>query len=126
MSYLQKIDKLVADIGGKPIDTQNRRLYAAMTLYMDEAIGEVVAAFKAKNMWDNTLVIFSADNGGAIYEPGSANNHPLKGGKYSDWEGGVRVNAFVSGGFVPIEKRGTIHLGIVSIADWYGTLCELA
>ena len=32
--------------------------------------------------------VFVGDNGGAIYKPGSGNNHPLKGGKYSDWEGG--------------------------------------
>jgi len=93
---------------------------------MDEAIGEVVNAIKAKGMWDNTLVVFSSDNGGPVYEPGSANNHPLKGGKYSDWEGGVRVNAWVSGGFVPKAKRGSTYSGVMSIADWYGTFCELA
>eukprot|EP00959_Pyramimonas_sp_CCMP1952_P126523 2646350-Pyramimonas_sp.AAC.1 len=72
---------------------------------------------KTKGMWDNTLVIFTSDNGGPIYEPGAANNYPLKGGKYSDWEGGIRTNAFVSGGFVPAARRGSVHSGVVSIAD---------
>lgn len=125
-SYLTRIDELIWAGSGDKIDTQNRRLYAAMILYMDEVIGELVEALKTKGMWDNTLVVFSSDNGGAIYEPGSANNHPLRGGKYSDFEGGVRVNAFVSGGLIPQDKRGTVHSGIISIADWYGTLCELA
>merc|ERR1719401_3291638 len=89
-----------------------------MTLWMDEAIGAAVAALKKKGMWDDTLVIFTSDNGGPVYEPGSANNYPLKGGKYSDWEGGIRTNAFVSGGSVPA--------GVVSIADWYGTVAALA
>jgi len=125
-AYLQKIDDRAVAMGGKKIDTQNRRLYAAMTLWMDEAIGEVIAALKSKGMWDDTLVVFTADNGGPLYEPGAANNHPLKGGKFADLEGGVRVNTFVSGGFVPKEKRGTRFSGVVSIADWYGTFCELA
>ena len=55
-----------------------------------------------------------------------ANNWPLRGGKYSPFEGGIRVNAFVSGGFVPTPVRGTRLEGIVHVADWYGTLCRLA
>jgi len=125
-SYLTRIDELVSSGDGEKIDTQNRRLYAAMMIYMDEAVGELAEALKAKGMWDNTLIIFSSDNGGPIYVPGSANNYPLRGGKFSDFEGGVRVNAFLSGGFIPHDKRGTVHSGVISIADWYGTLCELA
>jgi arylsulfatase I/J len=125
-AYLKRIDELVAAKGGKPIDSANRRLYAAMTLYMDETVGKLTEALKARGMWDDTLIIFTSDNGGPIYEPGSANNHPLKGGKYSDWEGGIRTNAFVSGGFVPSTLRGTEFHGVISIADWYATLCELA
>ncbi|CAK0817376.1 unnamed protein product [Prorocentrum cordatum] len=124
--YLTKIDKMVTDAGAQPFDSSNRRLYAAMVLYLDETIGAVVDAMKTKGMWDNTLVIFTSDNGGPIYEPGAANNYPLKGGKYSDWEGGIRTNAFVSGGFVPAARRGSVHSGVVSIADWYGTVAALA
>eukprot|EP00933_Yihiella_yeosuensis_P046980 TRINITY_DN425_c0_g1_i4.p1 TRINITY_DN425_c0_g1~~TRINITY_DN425_c0_g1_i4.p1 ORF type:complete len:543 (+),score=97.31 TRINITY_DN425_c0_g1_i4:52-1629(+) len=125
-SYLQKVEEIVAAKGGKPFDTQNRKLYAAMTLYMDEAIGEVVKALKSRGMYDDTLIVFTADNGGPIYEPGSANNYPLKGGKYGDWEGGVRTNTFVSGGFVPKENRGSVFNGVISIADWYATFSGLA
>ncbi len=42
------------------------------------------------------------------------------------FEGGIRVNAFVSGGFLPPAVRGTKLEGIIHIADWYGTLCALA
>lgn len=48
--WLKKIDDLVKSAGGKPFDDDNRRLYAAMTLYMDSAIGEAVAALKKKDM----------------------------------------------------------------------------
>lgn len=50
-----------------------------------------------EDMYENTLIIFTSDNGGPIHEPGAASNHPLFGSKNNDWEGGVRTNAFVSG-----------------------------
>jgi len=125
-AYKQRIQHLVTNRGGKKIDTLNRLIYAAMVLYLDDAIGEVILALKAKHMWEDTLVVFTSDNGGPIYEPGGANNYPLKGGKFNDWEGGVRSNAFVAGGVIPNEKRGTTFSGIISIADWYGTFCDIA
>ena len=54
-----------------------------------------------------------------LYLPGCANNYPLKGGKYSDWEGGVRTASFLSGGYVPAARRGATYSGLVSVADWY-------
>lgn len=66
--------------------------------------------------------------GGPIYNNGSsgANNHPLRGGKVSNYEGGVRTNAFISGGLVPAAKRGTTHDDILTCWDWYATFCGLA
>ena len=49
----------------------------------------------------------------------------LRGGKYSDWEGGVRTNAFVSGGFVPWPRRGTKFGGIISIAELQSNKLEI-
>jgi len=51
---------------------------------------------------------------------------PLRGGKLSDWEGGIRVNAFVSGGFVPPAMRGQELDHYIHIADWYSTICAVA
>jgi arylsulfatase B len=50
----------------------------------------------------------------------------LKGGKTSNHEGGVRGNAFVSGGLIPPARRGVKESGLVSIEDWYSTFCNLA
>ena len=55
-----------------------------------------------------------------------ANNYPLKGGKYSLWEGGIRGNAFVSGGLLPAAVRGTRLHGLMHICDWYSTYSALA
>jgi arylsulfatase I/J len=112
--------------GVEPFDALGRKSYAAMVTYMDEAIGEIEAALKKKDMWDNTLMVFISDNGGPIYVPGNANNFPLKGGKYSDWEGGTRTVAVVSGGYVPKTSRGAVYGGVISIADWQGMFAELA
>ena len=57
-------------------------------------------------------------------ESGS-NNWPLRGGKYSKFEGGIRANSFASGGYLPAVVRGTVNKGIMHVADWYVTYCML-
>ena len=49
----------------------------------------------------------------------------MKGGKTSPWEGGVRVNAFVSGGYLPKSRRGKVENGMIHIADWYATFAAI-
>lgn len=51
---------------------------------------------------------------------------PLKGGKFSNWDGGVRVNALVSGGFVPAARRGVVEESFIEVADWFPTFCAIA
>ena len=117
-SHIASSDLRSQKAGVPAFDVAGRRNYSAMVAYMDEAIAEIESALREKGMWEDTLVVFMSDNGGPVYVPGNANNHPLKGGKYSDWEGGVRTNAFVSGGFVPEKARGAVYGGVISIADW--------
>jgi arylsulfatase I/J len=107
----------------KFIDYEERQIYHAMVKYLDDVLGNITNVLKSKGMWDDLLVIVSADNGGPL---GAANNYPLKGGKFSDWQGGVRVNAFVSGGYLPENMRGQKTEEYIHIADWYATLCALA
>ncbi|XP_065828565.1 arylsulfatase B-like [Oscarella lobularis] len=108
------------------IDDETRRIYHAMVNYLDDVVGNVTNLLEQKGMWNNTLMVVSADNGGPEYPGGGANNYPLRGGKASNWQGGVRVNAFVSGGFLPAAVRGTKVDGYVAICDWYATFCSLA
>eukprot|EP00912_Choanoflagellata_sp_UC4_P001654 UC4_evm1s1050 len=76
-------------------------------------------------IWENTLLITMSDNGGD--NPGGlASNYPLLGRKCLAWEGGTRVFAFVSGGLVPPELRGSTNDGLFHIADWYATFSFLA
>eukprot|EP00729_Bicosta_minor_P007231 gene7231-22231_t len=88
----------------------------------DAALGNVVITLKAKGMWDNTVLFYCADNGGT--DRGS--NWPLRGSKHSNWEGGMRAAAFISGGLIPPALRGTRSSVVSHIADWYSTICVLA
>ena len=63
-------------------------------------------------MWDNTIIVVSADNEGAQCE---RSNYPLRGSKHSFFEGGVRVNVFVSGGLIPEKMRGKSTRGFIHI-----------
>ena len=108
------------------IPNSDRKYYHAMVKYLDDVVGALVSALKARGMWNNLLFVTSSDNGGPIYATGGANNFPLRGGKMTDWQGGIRVNAFVSGGFLPEKMRGQKTEGYIHLADWYGTFCGLA
>lgn len=113
--------------GSTPADYRCRAQYAAMVSLLDDFIGNLTTVLKQRGMWDDTFILFTTDNGGPedIQESG-ANNYPLRGGKYSWYEGGVRGTAFVSGGFLPSSVQGTNQSGIIHISDWYRTWIELA
>jgi hypothetical protein len=65
---------------------------------------------------------FLIDNGA----PGSGSNFPLRGYKLSNFEGGTRVAAFVSGGLLPVAVRGKVADGLAGIYDWSATFFALA
>lgn len=101
----------------------NRRTYAAMISAVDDAVGVIAKALDEEKLRDNTLVIFSSDNGGP--NPGKlSDNGSLRAGKGSLYEGGVRVAAFATW---PGKIKGdsTIEAPI-HVTDWYPTLLKLA
>jgi arylsulfatase A-like enzyme len=90
-SYLQRyanLDDNAAD--GKPSDAQ---AMAAQIACLDDAIGRILAAIEQAGIAQDTLVIYINDNGGLASVPG--NNEPLRGGKFTVYEGGVRVPAAI-------------------------------
>ncbi|CAM9737928.1 unnamed protein product, partial [Heterosigma akashiwo] len=102
-----------------------RRNYAALVLNLDKLVGRVVKSLKKNNMWDNTLIVFSADNGGEA--GGGGYNWPLRGQKTTLWEGGTRAVSFIHpGGTNLLRKTGHRHRGLLHISDWLPTLFRLA
>jgi arylsulfatase A-like enzyme len=100
-----------------------RRTYAGMVAAMDEAVGQITAAIDDAGMRTNTLFIFSSDNGGP--RPGIVtSNGPLRAGKATLYEGGVRVAAFAT--WDDRIKPGSKVNAALHITDWYPTLLKLA
>merc|ERR1711971_142326 len=101
-----------------------RSVVQAQVSMLDSIVGGVEQILRDAGQWDNTLLIFASDNGGSLELNDTAgNNWPLRGGKSSFLEGGIRSTSFVSGGFLPEERRGKREDGLMHIADWYKTLC---
>lgn len=101
----------------------NRRTYAGMLAAMDEAIGQIVGALEKKGLRENTLIFFCSDNGGP--SPGVVtSNGPLRAGKGTLYDGGVRVPAVAA--WTGKIKPGSIVGAPLHMVDWYPTLVKLA
>eukprot|EP00058_Branchiostoma_floridae_P021805 XP_002607295.1 hypothetical protein BRAFLDRAFT_88244 [Branchiostoma floridae] len=104
------------------VENENRRILLGMVSALDEAVGNVTMAMKKAGLWDNTLVIFTTDNGGWI--SASGNNFPLRGGKTTLWEGGTRGVAFAHGKM--LQKTGYTNNEMIHAVDWFPTILEAA
>ena len=70
-------------------------------------MGKIVSSLKRSGLWENSVVLFSTDNGGSVL---STSNLPLKGSKESVYEGGVRGVAALSGGLVTASHHQSDQL----------------
>ena len=119
---------------GSIVDS-HRLTFAGMLSCLDEGLGNVTTALADKGMLNDTLVIFTTDNGGPVPDtPGGdyvgSRNYPLRGGKHSIWEGGTRGTAFVhsaSRALLPdMARRGIESNNLMHASDWFPTLCRVA
>ncbi|XP_055355338.1 arylsulfatase J-like isoform X2 [Paramacrobiotus metropolitanus] len=105
-----------------------RRKYAAMMQAVDDAVGTIHDAIRDAGLLHNTVVWFLSDNGGPLPQPGTfgvaapASNWPLRGGKQTLFEGGVRVAGFVWGGPYNAVAGGSLYQHPMHLTDLLPTL----
>ena len=104
------------------VETGDRYVYAEMVTDMDAAIGEVIDTLKAEGIYENTILIFSSDNGGAPIFATKNTNTPFRGGKSTALEGGIRVPGLIS--WPDKLKSGQKLDQMVVVHDWLPTLLE--
>ncbi|WP_373495147.1 sulfatase-like hydrolase/transferase [Aquiflexum sp.] len=113
--YLEKVRKRSPEIPEK------RAGLIAFIEHLDNGIGKVIAALKESGQYENTLIIFTSDNGGHL--PDMANNGPLRDGKQSMYEGGLRVPTVIT--WPEKIKAGSVSDQVNMTMDIYPTLLEV-
>ena len=97
-------------------------LYRAAALTaMDAGVGKVLDALKAAGLYDNSVIVFTTDNGGAVEK---ASNYPLRDRKESLYEGGVRGVGWVHSPL--LCQRGHTSKRMMFITDWFATFLSIA
>eukprot|EP01047_Picozoa_sp_COSAG01_P000921 COSAG01_NODE_18_length_39884_cov_245.648184_29_plen_498_part_00 len=107
-------------------------VYAAMVEHCDDLVGRIVEAVDAAGITENTMIVFTSDNGGLYrrydYRPAADDNvatqDPLKGEKGTLYEGGVRVPLIVK--YPPVVKANSVCAEPTISHDFYPTFVELA
>ena len=100
--------------GGSPA------IYAAMMKSLDDAVGKIVKTVDDLKLSNNTVIIFTSDNGGERY----SDNGIYKGRKFELWEGGIREPAFVR--WTGKIKEGSVTNQVATTMDWTATILSLA
>jgi len=105
----------------KEIDSIRANLVAFIE-HMDYGIGRVINSLKETNQYKNTVIIFTSDNGG--HNPSKANNGPLRDGKQSLYEGGLKVPTVIS--WQNKIKKNSVSNKTLLTMDLYPTIIEIA
>lgn len=106
--------------GRKPNNPEGRAHYLGQLYYLDKEIGRVMGYLTATNQLENTIIVYVGDNGGStqIY----ADNGPFAGGKYTMYDGGLRIPMLVS--WKDSYQQNVVSNNMVSAMDLLPTLME--
>jgi arylsulfatase A-like enzyme len=108
--------------GRAPNNPEGRAQYRGQLHYLDREVGRLLDELKRQDLERDTLVIYIGDNGGST--PIYADNGPLRGSKYTLYEGGIRVPLIVS--WPERFERGVVRDNVVSAMDVLPTVCRAA
>lgn len=108
------------------IKDERRRTFAGMVSALDDSIGDIFSALHKANILNESIIIFTTDNGGATggtagwsIDDSIGSNWPLRGAKYTLWEGGIRGVSFIWSSFL---KNRYINDNLIHIQDWLPTI----
>lgn len=109
-----------------PADPQRSPTYAAMIESMDDAVGTLLDTLDRLKLADNTIIMFTSDNGGNMYNEidgtTPTSNAPLRGGKATLFEGGTRVPCVIV--WPGVAAPGSRSDALVQSEDYFPTLLE--
>ena len=91
---------------------------------MDDNIGVVLKKLEDMGQLDNTIVVFTTDNGAEVQTFPDGGVTPFKAGKLTTWEGGMRAPCVIR--WPDVIKPGTIFNGNLRLVDWVPTFVEIA
>ncbi|CAG2107147.1 unnamed protein product [Medioppia subpectinata] len=110
----------------KDIEDMRRRTFVAMVSALDDSVGDVFSALQKANILNDTIIIFTTDNGGAscgadgtCIDSSIGSNWPLRGGKFTLLEGGIRGIAFI---WSPLLRKTYISDHLMHVTDWLPTI----
>lgn len=106
------------------IEPHRLRVYAAMLRAVDRSVGRIMEKLEEEGLADNTIIVFSSDNGGAGYIGIPEVNQPYRGWKITLFEGGIRVPLFMK--WPGVIQPGTVVDEPVAHIDMMPTLAAVA
>jgi arylsulfatase A-like enzyme len=110
----------LSKLGLRHRDGGSRSIYEAMVKAMDDEVGRIVDTLKRHGLYENTIIIFTSDNGGERF----SNTWPFSGQKTELLEGGIRIPTIISW---PLAlPRGVVHEQVNIHFDWLPTLLAAA
>lgn len=119
---LQALPEVEAKYAGAPGKSKQNAKYAAMVESVDDAMRDICACLEELNLVENTMVIFTSDNGGLDNNGEPTDNAPLRSGKGYAYEGGIRVPLIIRWPkFIP---SGSVSPAPVSSIDFFPTILE--
>jgi len=103
------------------IKNYRRRMNCAMVAGVDEGFGRLISVLRESGELENTIIVFSSDNGGVPYAGGL--NYPFRGGKSTAYEGGVRAPGFI---YAPKQLGKNYNFkGLFHVADFFPTFMAM-
>jgi len=129
--YKTKLDTMIwpdrpvmkQEHGHKWLLRHNNPVYAAMVEAMDRTIGRVRQALRDAGVAEETILVFTSDNGGLATDHPSTSNYPLRAGKGWLYEGGIRVPLIIR--WPGVTEPGSVSQTSVFGTDLYRTIMEM-